>query len=380
MISSGRIRPIYNLPWEKVNQTSQIKEASFWTRASKDGLILNATAPSVDVIGITAHQMSGSHLGRLATGKNATALMEALKGSATKSVEHELDDGAGLVVPVISTVYPQAFNSTSDTQTVFVRTQMASSKPAAPKQPGGMDVDGAMDVGMKQGAGGFFPAAPNAPSSDRHGSSVQPSSSKLDREDSEMSPTMDSSANVFNELSTDASSSWIFELHQLKNSNRRLRETLKSLRVSRHQAEEDGADGSSEEATSSASGGGSTNQQVNHSKPTIGKDRGGADLSLQGPALAHLHSFSNSGSGSGSASGSHTDLFDQVGALNSRIPSDDTEVTSGGSSGGSDEITQAQRDQRFMMQVDSAINGGPHGPVQNQQPIDHNPKKRKHRG
>lgn len=195
VVSSGRLRPVYNLAWDYVRQSAHLKEPSFWSKLSTDGLFLSSTVPVLEVLGISARFMAGSHLAQMTHGDSMPALLQALRAHSISSVPHVMTDVHGDGVSVRSTFYPSNENSLDKLPpSVFVHTQRANA-------------DGNFDI-----------AAPSA----EDGAAQR-------AKDAAFGTGAGEASSVFAELSTFRSSSWVFELHQLKNVNKRLREEFKAL-------------------------------------------------------------------------------------------------------------------------------------------------------
>ncbi|PWN91405.1 hypothetical protein FA10DRAFT_217732, partial [Acaromyces ingoldii] len=197
VISSGRPRPVYNLPWEQARRTLDAREPGFWSKMSTDGLVISTSGSVGDVIDRSdlskrngGVDIFGRNISELTNTEAQGALSQALNGSEVTVVAHAL-----LGRPVLTTFIPSSTSGGTGMPTVFAFTQKvdlvqlnmapnvahASSMPAIPMADGGMSKAGEPSTGS-----------------------------------------------VFAELSTQRSSSWVFELHQLKNANKRLREQVRA--------------------------------------------------------------------------------------------------------------------------------------------------------
>lgn len=194
VISSGRPRPVYNLAWEHVRRGAESAQPSFWSKLSIDGIFLKTTGPTADVLNCEAKDIFGRHVLEVTNYEAAPSLLQALRSSQAMSVSHLMGDGSRNTTPVFSSFYPSSAAAGPALPTVFVHVQRASAESSW------------MIPNVAYPKGGPQPAF------DSTGTSV------------------DSLTSVFAELSTYRSSSWVFEMHQLKNVNRRLKDEIRALR------------------------------------------------------------------------------------------------------------------------------------------------------
>ncbi|PWN98928.1 hypothetical protein FA09DRAFT_281901, partial [Tilletiopsis washingtonensis] len=185
VISTGRARPVYDLPWENAKRSLDCASTpSFWAKVSMDGLYLSTTGHPSDVLGVgaTGSAMSGRHMRRVANPEAFETILASLRGHGVSVVPHEMSDGVGgESISVLSTFYPSTpLAGCQEQPAVFVHTQR-------------------LDMSKS-----------DLQSNVRH----------------PLATTRLDAAIVFAELSTYRSSSWVFELHQLKNANKRLREEV----------------------------------------------------------------------------------------------------------------------------------------------------------
>ncbi|TKY84723.1 hypothetical protein EX895_005803 [Sporisorium graminicola] len=194
VISSGRPRPVYNLAWEHVRRGAESAQPSFWSKLSIDGVFLSTTGPVAEVLNCDGRDIFGRHVLEVTNYEAAPSLLQALRSSQAMSVSHLMGDGASNTTPVLSSFYPSSAAAGPALSTVFVHIQRASAESSW------------MIPNVAYPKGGPQPAF------DATGTSV------------------DSLTSVFGELSTYRSSSWVFEMHQLKNVNRRLKDEIRALR------------------------------------------------------------------------------------------------------------------------------------------------------
>lgn len=91
-----------------------LKEAFFRIKISRKSLILKCTAPCLNVVGITARDISGQLLGYMAVGLDSSYLVEAIQGSVTEVLRYELLDEPGIRVWVTSSICSSATASPCD--------------------------------------------------------------------------------------------------------------------------------------------------------------------------------------------------------------------------------------------------------------------------
>lgn len=188
VISSGRSRPVYELPWEPVKATVNDRAPAFWAKVSNDGLILSATEGVASVIdGVDCASLYGHHLTSMVNAEAMPALLGALRGVDIASVCHQMFDATDKAVWVNSTFYPSAVVPGEHiVPTVFIRVAL--------------NVEGLDNPYCRPNVSCKQSPTPKTPAD----------------------------TNVFGELDTDRSSSHIYELHSLKHVNRRLKEEVRS--------------------------------------------------------------------------------------------------------------------------------------------------------
>ena len=186
VVSSGRLRPQYHLASNVMSTVASSKEPGFWSKISHDGLFLNVTAPVINMLGITAHNMAGKTFKDLCDPESLGALTQALHTPATTLVLHALKDSMANKVAVLSTFYPSSVPVESAHETVWVHMRRAPPKLA-------LQANVVYSAPAQEG-----------------------------------DPNDASDPSVFAELSPHRSSSWCYELHQLRNLNKRLKEQVRA--------------------------------------------------------------------------------------------------------------------------------------------------------
>ncbi|PWN38083.1 uncharacterized protein FA14DRAFT_111040, partial [Meira miltonrushii] len=202
VISTGRIRPIYNLPWEQARRSLNSRAPGFWFKASVNGLILSTSGNVTSVVEggspTSEHNvaLTGKHLKEIIDKNALESMTSALSSMQVSAIPHLMTNGiGGPQQMVISTVIPSTAGGSS-LPSVFVYTQKANPADFANLQKDAVYCqEASLAAAQANQAAGLKPGEPAAGS-------------------------------VFGELSTFRSSSWVFELHQLKNANKRLREEV----------------------------------------------------------------------------------------------------------------------------------------------------------
>ncbi|CEH17399.1 hypothetical protein CBOM_03443 [Ceraceosorus bombacis] len=218
VISSGRTRPVYDLPWEMARSSLDPPghdSPGVWSKVSKSGLFLTTNGAISNLLGQQAEdtQLTGRHIRRFTNPEAHSAILTALQSSDGGVVSHAMNDGhSSPQVDVLSTFYPSTQDSEVAEQqpAVFVHTQRLNGRMPS------------LVPNHLFSLAGVESRAHIAPF-DKHSSSEQDTVSTL-------KPGEPRAGSVFAELSTYRSSSWVFELHQLKNANKKLREELRHRR------------------------------------------------------------------------------------------------------------------------------------------------------
>jgi PAS domain S-box-containing protein len=239
VILSGRERPVYRLVWNDImSATSLAKEQKlanspndsryassstsykglshneFWSKLSIDGLILYTTGSSQRVLGLVTDALVGTSLYQVIprdrTNELSLALREVREGK-TVNLMHKLRNNGGEYVMVQSTLYPgDITNGVGRPTFIVMQTRDVKSPP------------------------------PSFGSSSSHnsGSSLPSTSSPIEEvaSDDPITSPQDvttraswQESNIFEELEPVRGTSWQFELHQLRLTNRKLKEELDAL-------------------------------------------------------------------------------------------------------------------------------------------------------
>jgi PAS domain S-box-containing protein len=205
VISTGRARPVYNLPWEQARRSLDYKGPAFWSKVSQSGIILSTSGTVGDVLYTEAPSRSevggksivGMHVNDVVDSEAREAISTGLQSLNVTGIPHQMTNGAGgRPVTVMSTLIPSSAGG-QGLPTVFMHTQRVSMSDLGTLQ---LNKIHTQDANVSQSEAG------------------QAAMLKTGE------PRNDS---VFGELSTQRSTSWVFELHQLKIANKRLREEIR---------------------------------------------------------------------------------------------------------------------------------------------------------
>ncbi|KAK4519536.1 Tricalbin-2 [Mucor velutinosus] len=187
LVMSGRERPVYRLSRHQVmhQQGEEGEEggAEYWAKLSLAGLYLHVTSTCKDVVGFTNDSLEQESIYQYVENDSITEITKALKvikevrGVAT--VSHTILNSKGSYVPVTSTFY----SGDSSNQPPFVLLQV---KLASATQPPTLN--------------NYIPSQHLSPDSIND--------------------------NMFAELESFRTTNWQYELHQLQQSNKRLRDQL----------------------------------------------------------------------------------------------------------------------------------------------------------
>lgn len=205
VISTGRSRPVYNLPWAQARRSLDHKGPGFWTKLSQDGLILSTSGSVSEVLESgsprgdgSTHSLAGMHICDVVGSEAREAISSGLHSLNVTGIPHQMNNGVGgQAVTVMSTLIPSSAGG-EGLPTIFMHTQRINMS----------------DLGTLQ--------LNKMHSQDANVSQSDASQAALLKKGE---PRGDS---VFGELSTHRSSSWVFELHQLKIANKKLREEIRA--------------------------------------------------------------------------------------------------------------------------------------------------------
>jgi len=258
VILTGRARSPYKMSWSDLQlHGNGLGDGEWWSKVTLDGLFLYATAAVQAMLGYTKEEMVGISFGQLCSDEDASAIKQAIGHAAQgepAQVAHRLERKTGqTAVKVITHFYPARSLSDDDDsredkicfnprtiiiQTSLVSADQAKAGTALPSAPSSSHYSHAESLSSTSGhVGSSHPVSIKLEpmtvsfvdqSSSGRGSrastsfSAKPSTFKT-------LTTGGHNDNVFDELDRVRGTSWQFELHQLKLTNRKLREEKEAL-------------------------------------------------------------------------------------------------------------------------------------------------------
>jgi PAS domain S-box-containing protein len=230
VVLSGRERPVYQLPKNALVMANKahdkhisnaelmvpgIEDHEFWGKLSEDGLLLYVSWTCANILGSPPNEIIGTSLYQLMRSNRTTDLTRALaevKEGKIVYLKHALLNNAGMEVMVATTFYPDG-KSQLEQQHSFVLMQTKvideSTLTDADEEPVFVSMD--LDVKKKGRADLSLPGI------DSNGQ-MTPASHRLNRVE-----------RMVEELDIGRDANWQYELHQLRISNKKLRDELGSL-------------------------------------------------------------------------------------------------------------------------------------------------------
>ncbi|KAJ1911686.1 hypothetical protein IWQ60_010023 [Tieghemiomyces parasiticus] len=192
MVLSGRIRPVYQLSREAFHACGGAHEDEFWGKLSLDGLFLYVTSACKDVLGYDPDDLLGTSLYQMIRSDRTTSLTRSLQQVAdgtTVRLRHFIQGKNGLSVDIVTTFYPGNATESNRCQFLICQSQLASMVDEPPE---------------------LSSTSSSAPS---------PQTNQVATE----------ADNLFSLLDSSRSTTWQYEIHQLRLVNRRLRDELDLL-------------------------------------------------------------------------------------------------------------------------------------------------------
>ena len=287
VILVSRERPVYNLSWSDLKESGGLGEREFWSKISLDGIILYNTPTVANVIGHDASKLCGSSIFELVDLPWVSELAQALKDAAAGNsvrLQYKLRNAKGIYVDVVThfhpnhqlksttrkmvagVVQPSIIAQTNDCSSEMRRVTSKSSQTSSlPNFFGGAGSPGthhSLPKFMRKNTGDtrdLMVTTPEAIGSgdDSGGGSHSGSDRSISGLGSDSSapstfsaipstyktllqhPSLQSN-DVFDELDTLRSTSWQYELHQLKLTNKKLKEELHMLQAAKRKKRKKG--------------------------------------------------------------------------------------------------------------------------------------------
>ncbi|GAA93655.1 uncharacterized protein L969DRAFT_66418 [Mixia osmundae IAM 14324] len=240
VILVGRERPIYRMSWRDVKQTGSFGDEEFWSKLSLDGLFLYSTSSVSSMLDFTADEMIGTSIYQLVRPDRTTDVTKALDQAAAGnpvSLHHHLKQRSGEYIAVVTHFHPHMIDdSSSGAQhpAVICQTNKLSSETTRtahrPRHDGGVNTSFASNDMQRSSSSNSMIAIASPESSDE-ANTPSPFSAIPSTYKTLMSAPQ--SDNIFEELDATRSTSWQYELHQLKIINKKLREELELLEAAK---------------------------------------------------------------------------------------------------------------------------------------------------
>jgi len=283
VILVGRERPVYKLSWTDLNNAGGLGEKEFWSKISPAGMLLYNTPSIKNVVGHDSERIQGTSLYELTDRKERAQLSKALTdaaGGKSSRLRHKLRNAKGQMVDVITNfypnsqplipkkavagvVYPSIIAQTNEyasemrrRATMGVNKQLAAMSPVptptSASRPGYTRAPSSvrdMIVTTPRGSGDDGSDSSDSPKGGSQGSGSRSGSASASGGSDSSAPSTFSaipstfkaliqhpstqSDNVFDELDTTRTTSWQYELHQLKLTNKKLKEELHMLQAAK---------------------------------------------------------------------------------------------------------------------------------------------------
>ncbi|RCH78723.1 blue light receptor, partial [Rhizopus stolonifer] len=228
VVLSGRERPVYQLPRSALAVGNRAHEArtpqdalmpgtedhEFWGKLSADGLLLYVSWTCANILGSPPLELIGTSLYQLMRSNRTTDLTRALaevKEGKIVYLRHALLNNAGMEVMVATTFYPDGKASLQEQPTfVLMQTKVIDDESTLTDEE---PVFVSMDPDVKKKGR----ADVSMPNLDSHGV-VLPSVQRIH-----------TGERMVDELDITRDANWQYELHQLRISNKKLRDDLNIL-------------------------------------------------------------------------------------------------------------------------------------------------------
>ncbi|KAK9719018.1 hypothetical protein K7432_005072 [Basidiobolus ranarum] len=190
-ILTGRARPVYHLSREAIEICGGFTEKEFWCKLYIDGMILFCTSTCQEILGHVPSELEGTSFYQLVRSDRTTALTRAFqqaeKGVAVKLI-HNLKNKKGEYISVVSIFYPGTAVRTGSPSFILSQTRE-------------------------------YDCSDENSDSSNDSTAPSPLTNQITA----------SEDNAFSVLNLEHTTNWQYELHQLKMTNRHLREELDTL-------------------------------------------------------------------------------------------------------------------------------------------------------
>jgi len=197
VVLTARPRTVYQLSRDAVSITGGIQENEFWAKLSLDGLYLFVTSSCQNILGVAPDELISTSLYQLVRSDRTTALTRALeqaRNGTTVRLRHHIQSKRGQYVEVMSTFFPGEKTSLGKPGFIICRSR-----------------------DYHHGDEG------SSPCSSVSSTEPSPQTNQLASEND----------NLFDMLLTSRSSTWQYELHQLRLMNKKMKDALESIETSK---------------------------------------------------------------------------------------------------------------------------------------------------
>ncbi|KAG9294150.1 hypothetical protein G9A89_021509 [Geosiphon pyriformis] len=227
VILSARERPVYKLMWKDLQINGGISDHEFWAKISLDGLYLYASSACQSTLGYTPEELVGTSLYHLVRSDRTTDITRALSEArigVSVNLKHTIHKKNGQYVDVVSTFYPGDSGPNQKPSFVICQSKEVIPEPrrrssSAATTPN-TQTSPITSSGSPDGSSSFSSSSGGStPTQSVHLRNVS-----IEHADSD---------NIFEELDTTRSTSWQYELHQMRLTNKKLREELEAIRHSK---------------------------------------------------------------------------------------------------------------------------------------------------
>ncbi|GAA5898065.1 uncharacterized protein JCM6883_000912 [Sporobolomyces salmoneus] len=258
VIAVGRPRDVLKLNWNEVRLSGGLGDLEFWMRISERGMILNATLALHNVLGYMPQDFVGSTVYDVISPEYKqpieVAIQQALLG-APATVQYKMKGRKGFV-EVVTKFYPRHADAESSNDStplhigIIAQTNEVGSEHRKNTSPFAQ-----IAPVYASNSAGRSPTSTSESGSNASGSSRTPFQSTFKT----LAHPSAISDNVFDELETRRPTSWQFELHQLQNINKKLRDEKEYLMTIRRKRGSVHSEGRSRKASSDAGSRASSN-------------------------------------------------------------------------------------------------------------------------
>ncbi len=236
---TGRERPVYQMPWHSISTSGGLSEPEFWAKLSVDGMILFASESIKEMLGISPEDIRGLNMLMLTRSESGhseitDALVSARRGNITTAT-HTIQHQNGIRFNVRSTFYPG--ESSRIGKALFIIHQcrdLSSNHEPLHSDSRFNPIDSTYSEALESiESNASAPRLIRADSASSDESSSEYSHGTSGDRSQPLRPgtrpslmEQEGTDLVFDQLETTRSTSWQYELHQLRLTNRRLKEEL----------------------------------------------------------------------------------------------------------------------------------------------------------